>query len=343
MAYQRPMLKATVVDVTAQMKNTTYRLALENLAEPASSVWAAVNTPFYLADTDNVLTGLTEQQVINRLYWVRHKHYSECARSGRGAATFTGESVNFFKFHNVISSTTGKGDRMIGWAHPSLINLLRYQNTTIFMCATKFRAMCYRHGPRSRIRPFVPVFYVLTTVTTSDTYWDVINSVVQATDQKLEPAQAQALRRKIKQLCISEPQAQISLARGVLNMLTVILPGKIRHQGVAWVKQEMKAQCARSGCGYSTQKWRKFWAYFRLEWLERIPSKFCNVIESWWHAQTTPWSDSTDNLAAHFQAPHPSIPVFVTTICALSKKHAVKLESISKGKSRRKTREKTDS
>ncbi|DAZ95147.1 TPA: hypothetical protein N0F65_009856 [Lagenidium giganteum] len=96
----------------------------------------------------------------------------------------------------------------------------------------------------------------------------------------------------------------------------------------------MKARCAlASDCGYSTDKWQKFWAYFRL------PPKLWNV-----HQVDRELVARTNNPLERFNqelgSPHLSIPVLVTTICVLSKKHATKLESISKGKSRRKTRSK---
>ncbi|DBA00795.1 TPA: hypothetical protein N0F65_004700 [Lagenidium giganteum] len=128
----------------------------------------------------------------------------------------------------------------------------------------------------------------------------------------------QALRRKIKQLCISEPQAQIAMTREVLDMLTVIEQGKIQHQGIAW-------------------------AYFRLVWLKRIQPKFWNVypVDRELVARTkNAFERFNRELSSSFPSPHPGIPVFVTTICAISKKHAAKLESIRKGKSRLKTREK---
>ncbi|KAE9055994.1 hypothetical protein PF006_g32815, partial [Phytophthora fragariae] len=119
---------------------------------------------------------------------------------------------------------------------------------------------------------FVPVFYVLSTSRTADSYWDMIHFIVQATDQQIEPAEIvcdfeaalmdslqtqfpnaivlgclfhmkQALRRAMKRYAIPEEECLIAMTHGVLDTLTVIQHDHI-ERGIKWVKREIKRRCA---------------------------------------------------------------------------------------------------
>lgn len=86
-----------------------------------------------------------------------------------------------------------KLERLIGWAHPVLLQRLKYRNTTIFIDGT-FRSVPSRfyrcvvimvHDAASDF--FLPVFYILCSAKTQDMYWNAISCVISATDDKLQP------------------------------------------------------------------------------------------------------------------------------------------------------------
>lgn len=117
---------------------------------------------------------------------------------------------------------------------------------------------------------YVPVFYVLTTGTTSDTDWDVFNMFIQAIDQQFVPTEVvcdfeagligsiqaqilnadvlgclfhfkQTIRQRMRQLTISEPATRVAMERGMVDMLTVIPPEEVATKTIAWVKAKIKA------------------------------------------------------------------------------------------------------
>ncbi|DAZ95483.1 TPA: hypothetical protein N0F65_001963 [Lagenidium giganteum] len=110
---------------------------------------------------------------------------------------------------------------------------------------------------------------------------DVLNCIVQATDQNLSPVQVvcdfetglidaiqvqfpdakvggclfhfkQAIRRKMMKCRLSTSEIGIAMRPGV--MLTVIPPEYV-DRGVRWVKATIKSLC-------SEKRWQGFWRYF---------------------------------------------------------------------------------
>ncbi|GMF56169.1 unnamed protein product [Phytophthora fragariaefolia] len=181
----------------------------------------------------------------------------------------------------------------------------------VFRCS-KFQS--YRPGKMkftiatmgySTVKCIVPVFYILGTSRSGDSYWDMAHFVVQATDQQLEPAEIvcdfeaalmdflqtqfpnaivlgclfhlkQAFRRAMKRYAIPEEECVIAMTRGVLDTLTVINPTHIARV-IKWVKREIKMQCAEVGLGYSALKYNGFWGYFDRTWIKSYPIEVWNV------------------------------------------------------------------
>lgn len=85
-------------------------------------------------------------------------------------------------------------ERLVGWAHPDLIKLLKYKQTTLsldrtFRCVPRPFYQCavmmvFDHATDL----FVPVFYTLCTSKTQDTYWHLMEAVNVAADDKIEPS-----------------------------------------------------------------------------------------------------------------------------------------------------------
>ncbi|GMF39062.1 unnamed protein product [Phytophthora lilii] len=154
------------------MKAQSDFLAIENLAWPAHQVWQELRRRFYDDNNPHVVRGLSERQVVQH-------------------------AVQFFQFHYITINQEDfdKPTRLIGWAHPALVALLRYHGTTVFVddtfrCVPRGFAQCVVfmvHDHASGVS--VPVSYILGTSRTADAYWDMIHFVAQATDLNLEPAE----------------------------------------------------------------------------------------------------------------------------------------------------------
>ncbi|DAZ96896.1 TPA: LOW QUALITY PROTEIN: hypothetical protein N0F65_008857 [Lagenidium giganteum] len=277
---------STVVNVPDDMEHLADRLALEDLSTTAATVLGEVSSFFYLP---------------------------------------IGDSVSSFQFHHVLpnASCASKPHRVIGWAllaatdkrptrtSPKCSNLLKYKSTTIlvdvtFRCLPRNFAQCVIimvHDNASD--EFVPVFFVLTTSKTSDTYWDVIHFVIKLRTKSLSLFKSyatssedlstlsapktqvtgclfhwkQALRRKMKSLCIPENQVNIAMERGVVDMLTGIPHGFITCKVIAWVRRKIRERCAELSTNYAVKTWKRFWAYFHHTWIDTISPRFWNVCD----------------------------------------------------------------
>ncbi|EGZ18676.1 hypothetical protein PHYSODRAFT_501434, partial [Phytophthora sojae] len=190
----------SLVDVSSAMKDRVDTLAIEPVALPARRIWDAVRSEFYGADNEHVVRGLSEPQVLRRVNQARSQHFSGDVHGAieiPPLSTALNEAVSFFQFHYVTVNreNLSKPTRLIGWAHSSLINLLRYNGTTIFVDGT-FRCVppgykqCVIFMVHDRASGlYVPVYYVLSTSRSGDSFWDMVHFVVQSTDQQLEPAE----------------------------------------------------------------------------------------------------------------------------------------------------------
>ncbi|GMF25282.1 unnamed protein product [Phytophthora fragariaefolia] len=180
----------SLVDVFSAVKGKVDSLAVEQVALPARRIWEAV---FYGADNANVVRGLSEPQVLRRVYQARSRHFSEDVHGAIEIPSLTtalNEAVSLFEFHYVTVNRNNLSNptRLIGWAHPSLINLLRYHGTTIFVDGT-FRCVpsgckqCVIFMAHDRSTGlYEPVYYVLSTSRSGDSFWDMMHFVVQSTD-----------------------------------------------------------------------------------------------------------------------------------------------------------------
>ncbi|TYZ61629.1 hypothetical protein PybrP1_008409, partial [[Pythium] brassicae (nom. inval.)] len=117
---------------------------------------------------------------------------------------------------------------------------------------------------------FAPMFYILSTSKSSDANWNMQHFVVQATDQRLALAQGvtdfepaligavqvqfteadvvscmfhfkQAVFRAMRRLHILSSESRLVMARGCLDMLTVIRVNKICQHGIRWVDGGIQA------------------------------------------------------------------------------------------------------
>ncbi|KAH9154586.1 hypothetical protein AeRB84_003342 [Aphanomyces euteiches] len=186
------------ISVISAMKRAVDTLATSTAKSP-EQIWETLHAQFY--NQDNVVVhGLTKIQVVKRVHRARSSHFG-LSIHGRvevpPLALVKHSTLKFFQFHhiwsNIHSKREDKLDRLIGWAHPELITLLRYDNITLFLDGT-FR--CTPSGFTQCIvlmvfdrctKLYVPVFYVLSTSKSYDAYWNAMQYVSDASGESLKP------------------------------------------------------------------------------------------------------------------------------------------------------------
>ncbi|GMF45320.1 unnamed protein product [Phytophthora fragariaefolia] len=135
-----------------------------------------------------------------------------------------------------------------------------------------------------------------------------------------------------------EAEANIAMAPGVFNILTVIEPDLVDPKGIAWVQHRIKQECIAKKIGYSRAQWRQFWVYFRKTWLERYFVTEWNVfgIANTVVARTNnPLERFNREMNAVFK-PHPNLRHFVAIIAKISTSYAQRQASITRGLRRKK-------
>ncbi|GMF37841.1 unnamed protein product [Phytophthora fragariaefolia] len=186
-------------NVEKEMKDAVDDMALQNLSMSAERVWETVRDTFYLEE-DVAVHGLSREQVRQRVSRVRREYFGGSMHGLVEVPPLSlvqGSAMSFFQFHRVYAhkgSNDTKVERLIGGGHPVIIDKLKNKGATVFVDGT-FRCVpqpFYQcvvimvHDQASDC--FLPAFYVLCSSKESGMYCNVIDHVIQATDQKLNPA-----------------------------------------------------------------------------------------------------------------------------------------------------------
>ncbi|GMF54023.1 unnamed protein product [Phytophthora fragariaefolia] len=164
-----------------------------------------------------------------------------------------------------LGNTENKLERVIGWANLSLLNLLRYENITLFLDGTfrcvpdKFAqcvvVMVYDRGTKL----YIPVIFVPCASRNYDTYWNLLQFDSTACGEALKPKEVvcdfeaalinatsdwfpeasiigcsfhfkQACKRRIFKYRICKDQVKVAMLPGMLDMLTVIEKNRSRSR-----------------------------------------------------------------------------------------------------------------
>ncbi|OWY92794.1 hypothetical protein PHMEG_00038055, partial [Phytophthora megakarya] len=353
-----------VLDVTATLKIDVDRLAMSAAATPLQ-IWDEISATYYRTTEENtVVQGMARGQVIQRVYQARAMHYGTDVH-GRVEVPPLVNSKNsnflFLQFHRVWANTNNELDRVNVWANPSLLNLLRYENITLFVDGT-FRCMpdtfaqCVVIMVHDRgTKLYVPVFFVLCTAKTYDTYWNLLQFVSNACGEPIKPKEVvcdfeSALINTVSDWfppatvigCLSHfnqasKHLKVAMLPGFLDMLTVIEHDKIPSLSIPWVKRAIQERCIKDNINYTGTKWATFWKYFERTWLKLFPPKFWNV-----HGYSNPIVARTNNplerfnreLNAAFGPPHPSLTRFILTVEDIARRRVLLRDDINLGRAK---------
>ncbi|KAE9290913.1 hypothetical protein PR003_g25171 [Phytophthora rubi] len=372
-------------DVTVQMKREVARKAITMTAS-RSAIWEAVRAKFYGARDQNLArTGLTREYVLRRVNRVRAEEFGGSVYgqievppwsqvlSDDGIATDT----NFLLFHySYYEKTTKTRERLLGWGHPVLLNMLKQKKTSLFVDGT-FRCVpprfkqCIVFTTYDRAtKGYYPCAFVLGTSKKYGVYFHAMRLVSTATDDSIDPEFVycdfeagmiravrdhfpsaapigclfhfkQACRRKMKKYRISEAECKIAMKRGILDMLTVIPQPKVEKQGVAWVRSKIAEKCALAGLVYSTTKWEEFWGYFHRTWIVKFPPALWNVepyTRDLVSRTNNPLERFNREMNAAFSGGHTNLPDFAAGVEKLARRYANLKADIELGRARQPTR-----
>ncbi|EGZ16351.1 hypothetical protein PHYSODRAFT_334540 [Phytophthora sojae] len=202
--------------------------------------------------------------------------------------------------------------RVLGWADPRLLELLRYLGSQMFVDGT------FRCVPRSFYQcvvlmvsdaasgVFVPSVYTLTTGKTHQLYQKLMRFMNDCTGSRLQPGSVvcdfeaalidsvtdqfpharvigclfhfkQVIRRRMMKLRIRPQEISIAMEVGVLDMLTVIVPAHVDPHGINYVSELIMSRCRTEEIEYSAVEWDRFWKYFRRTWINIFPVDVWNV------------------------------------------------------------------
>ncbi|EGZ11756.1 hypothetical protein PHYSODRAFT_517476, partial [Phytophthora sojae] len=188
---------AAAVDVSTRLEAETDRLATTNQGMTAQQIWESVSQQFYRRDDGMVIRGLTRLQVMGRVHRTRRMHFGGNVHGVIDVpplALVAGTDLTFFQFQHIYHEA-GQLQRIIGWAHPRLLELLRYPGIQLFVDGTfcsvprSFHQCVVVMLRDAASRVFIPVVYVLTTNRTIPTYNRLFRFVADAAGQPLRPAQ----------------------------------------------------------------------------------------------------------------------------------------------------------
>ncbi|KAK1946575.1 hypothetical protein P3T76_002127 [Phytophthora citrophthora] len=307
----QPSDASDCVDLMEEMKAFVDGLIEEDMA--AKAIWAAIYTKFYSAST-RVVRGLLHKQVLNLSPTPEHHPLLESPVLVKVKNDLVGFQQFHYTWHDGNKAKTENSGigRLIGWSHPEIRNLLRYDGVHLFVDDT-FRCVPKTYHQFVTLMVYdpltdlvLPIFFTLVTNKTEGLYVKVLkriefvlgkqpNSVDVVCDFEAALINAiqdqypstrligclfhfkQACSRKMKENALPDGEVGVAMAFGVFDMLTVIQPGKIVGQGVAWVKVKIKSRLDAKDLPYSRNQWKTFWRYFFRTWVDMYPPDLWNI------------------------------------------------------------------
>uniref|UniRef100_K3W8U9 MULE transposase domain-containing protein n=1 Tax=Globisporangium ultimum (strain ATCC 200006 / CBS 805.95 / DAOM BR144) TaxID=431595 RepID=K3W8U9_GLOUD len=132
---------------------------------------------------------------MNRAYHAHRNHYGSNIHGVVEVPPLSlvaGTSLCFFRFQHTYMHSNNL-ERLIGWAHPVPLQLLKYRNTSLFIDGTfrcvpaKFHQCVILMAHDNATDLFVPVYYVLCSSKQQDMYWSVLHRIIASSDEKIQP------------------------------------------------------------------------------------------------------------------------------------------------------------
>ncbi|POM62950.1 LOW QUALITY PROTEIN: hypothetical protein PHPALM_27832 [Phytophthora palmivora] len=339
-------------------------MAITRMDLTAERIRKHIRSKFYPEKLALYRFGLTREQVIQRVHRTRRSHFGADLHGIVEVPPLSlvpGTGQPFFQFYRSYMNGI-KLKRLIGWAHPALIKLLKCKKTTLFLegifrCVPHPFYQCVVMMVFDNVTDlFVPVFYILCSAKTQDTYWHLMEAVNVAADDKIQSSMEvcdfeaglqeavqvqfpeadvvgcffhfkQACRRKLKVLGAPDLEVTIAMSKCYLDMLTVIPHDKFEGPGINYVQGKIKDACNDNCISYSDVLWGRFWQ------LKTYKPSVWNVFEL--NAGTR----FNREITAALTAPHASLLSFVRMIQELSMRYVDRIDDTVKYRSKKRRRQ----
>jgi hypothetical protein len=211
---------------------------------------------------------------------------------------------------------------------------------------------------------YIPIVFCLVENRRAWTYWHFWHLVLVLTETKFRPSTItadfelalvqsikeqfsdakivgclfhykQALRRKLKELKISDDEISVAMQTGNLDRLTLVKRDEI-DDTIA----DLRLKLERG----DREKWEKFWSYFGKTWLREFAFSTWNISEL--QEEDIEITNRTNNglenfnkkLNNVFSSPHPNIFMFINAIKKISGEYDRLVKSTLSGHSQRPNR-----
>ena len=364
-----------IIDLRTEMKEVIEQKAIDERTK-SGLVIARETLKQFMDEYKNRPTHMMEiEQMSSLVYRVRNKEFADWESAVNSfPLNSSGETDErlFLQFNNFIN-IDGKLEKIIGWAHPSLLHDLRHGANQFLMDNT------YHETPNGFYQCFilmffhraaniyVPVYYVLTQSKHETTYQHVLNAIIASTGFTLTASAIicdfekglrnavkdqfqsdgfkmigclfhwkQCLRRKMEELhfCFDSVTEAIG-ENGILNFLTVIPYDEI-ERGIEYCQRKLLAKFP-----HHSTKFQLFFAYFRKTWLRSYSPEDWNISailngheDVLVNRTNNPLERFNRTLHTSFPHAHPSMIDFINSIREISIEYVDLLARISRGKQR---------
>ncbi|KAF4137547.1 hypothetical protein GN958_ATG13262, partial [Phytophthora infestans] len=142
------LVNGSLRNETGAMQEMTDRLAADDPGMPKEAIWERICSEFYGPSREELIEGLTEEQVESRVRRVRRRYYGGAIHGVvevPPSSKVRDSAIQFFRFHLVTAhpEPNAPPNRIRGWAHPALKELLLYNSVSLYIDGT-FR--CVHRG-----------------------------------------------------------------------------------------------------------------------------------------------------------------------------------------------------
>ncbi|OWZ16290.1 hypothetical protein PHMEG_0009931 [Phytophthora megakarya] len=228
---------------------------------------------------------------------------------------FATPGLKFFQFQ-VTYYEYEVQHRLIGWAHPHLMDRMKQRRSSIFVDAT------YRLYDRLFHNVFVGAKKKLDP---AHIVCDFEFALIKSVQEQFPESRIvgclfhfkQALRRKMFKLKITDLEVELAMREGCIDRLTIVRRMDVPLQGVHDVRFLIKRDCRARCIGYSRDNWKKFWKYFKNIWIHKFKPEWWNINgihEDIVNRTNNPLERYNRILNSAFSGAHPDITRFISVI-----------------------------
>ncbi|KAG3068299.1 hypothetical protein PI125_g23447 [Phytophthora idaei] len=147
----------------------------------------------------------------------------------------------------------------------------------------------------------------------------------------------QAVWRRMQKLCIPTEEISAAMARGMLDVLTVLPHDQIDPLGTEYVIERIQSSLAERDIPYSGGGWEVFWTYFRRIWIKIIPPRLWNVRginRQIVNRTNNPLERYNRELNSAFPSPRPNLATFIGVLERHAHHYNTLLDNITRGRAR---------